>query len=541
MDPVRDQSRRVEDRSNDGRQPKKRTSGTNALFGYSNSENPFNDPNLKSPFVWNKKEGSRSLSKKQLAERRQAAAEEVERVKQRRSERELEKAEKERQMLARRRELDAGDAVANQISEDVFHSNVMRMKTLRRVHGGRATYVDQLVYNVITVQKLAAALSDYKTDSRASELDPHFCLVYKVDPVGLLSSIPGTELPTLFFQLEDFGRSESSPLYRSYFTGLTCLCEDRARKLNVALFDDDRPIADGRGTESLEVVHSVMESIAAVLNKKSVEELRKLRRDVAEAPPYVLDVGFQAEVLRQLEVHIRQFEISEIYTTLIDSHASMLQTYTTLRAERLLTEGIVSSNVASVFQPVLIVENCVSSGLTAHGTSGDEIAVSANAPEGFSQAVAQLRTSYVDDHEEGSEPTEEIQCTHPEGWPWANKYAPRKPTFLNHVRSGFDWSGYNRTHFDSDNPPPKIVKGYRFNIFYPDLVDKTVAPSFKLYPTKDPSFCIIHFSAGAPYEDIAFRIVNKPWAKGVRRGFRLAFDKGILQLHFNFVRTRYKR
>ena len=23
-----------------------------------------------------------------------------------------------------------------------------------------------------------------------------------------------------------------------------------------------------------------------------------------------------------------------------------------------------------------------------------------------------------------------------------------------------------------DNPPPKIVQGYKFNIFYPDLIDK---------------------------------------------------------------------
>jgi Cactus-binding C-terminus of cactin protein len=23
-----------------------------------------------------------------------------------------------------------------------------------------------------------------------------------------------------------------------------------------------------------------------------------------------------------------------------------------------------------------------------------------------------------------------------------------------------------------DNPPPKVVQGYKFNIFYPDLIDK---------------------------------------------------------------------
>jgi len=32
---------------------------------------------------------------------------------------------------------------------------------------------------------------------------------------------------------------------------------------------------------------------------------------------------------------------------------------------------------------------------------------------------------------------------------------------------------YNRTHYDHDNPPPKTVQGYKFNVFYPDLIDKT--------------------------------------------------------------------
>jgi len=37
---------------------------------------------------------------------------------------------------------------------------------------------------------------------------------------------------------------------------------------------------------------------------------------------------------------------------------------------------------------------------------------------------------------------------------------------------------YNRTHYDHDNPPPKTVQGYKFNVFYPDLIDKTqVRPS----------------------------------------------------------------
>ena len=29
---------------------------------------------------------------------------------------------------------------------------------------------------------------------------------------------------------------------------------------------------------------------------------------------------------------------------------------------------------------------------------------------------------------------------------------------------GYEWNKYNQTHYDSDNPPPKIVQGYKFNV-----------------------------------------------------------------------------
>ena len=59
---------------------------------------------------------------------------------------------------------------------------------------------------------------------------------------------------------------------------------------------------------------------------------------------------------------------------------------------------------------------------------------------------------------------------------WEDKYKPRKPRFFNTVQTGYEWNKYNQTHYDVDNPPPKTVQGYKFNIFYPDLIDKTKTP-----------------------------------------------------------------
>merc|ERR1712110_824294 len=61
---------------------------------------------------------------------------------------------------------------------------------------------------------------------------------------------------------------------------------------------------------------------------------------------------------------------------------------------------------------------------------------------------------------------------------WHDKYRPRKPKYFNRVHTGYEWNKYNQTHYDSENPPPKVVLGYKFNIFYPDLIDKNKTPQY---------------------------------------------------------------
>ena len=72
---------------------------------------------------------------------------------------------------------------------------------------------------------------------------------------------------------------------------------------------------------------------------------------------------------------------------------------------------------------------------------------------------------------------------------FSDKYRPRKPRYFNRVKTGYDWNKYNQTHYDHDNPPPKTVQGYKFNIFYPDLLDRTKAPTFFLEPADVDDFC----------------------------------------------------
>jgi len=136
----------------------------------------------------------------------------------------------------------------------------------------------------------------------------------------------------------------------------------------------------------------------------------------------------------------------------------------------------------------------------------------------------------------------EENIANPTSYNWEDKYRPRKPRYFNRVHTGYEWNKYNQTHYDTDNPPPKVVQGYKFNIFYPDLIDKSKAPTYKIVkePGNDETV-LLHFSAGPPYEDIAFRIVNREWEFSHKRGFRSSFDRGCLSLWFNFRRNFYRK
>ena len=65
------------------------------VFGYTNESNPFGDVNLSKPFVWKKKidkmGNEMHISKDEMIEKQENLIKQIEKVKQRRAEREIEK------------------------------------------------------------------------------------------------------------------------------------------------------------------------------------------------------------------------------------------------------------------------------------------------------------------------------------------------------------------------------------------------------------------------------------------------------------------
>lgn len=207
--------------------------------------------------------------------------------------------------------------------------------------------------------------------------------------------------------------------------------------------------------------------------------------------------------------------------------------------------GYVPLRQRSAEKPTTTIIESASSGSVAPAVSSR---FSSLPNDDFSQATKAL---YERELAKGVSENEEIftgeeAVSTPSQGQWASKYRPRKPRYFNRVQMGYEWNKYNQTHYDHDNPPPKVVQGYKFNIFYPDLIDKTKAPTYRIEREggrkRGQSFaaageedtCLIRFMAGAPYEDIAFRIVDKEWDYSAKRerGFKSTFDKVFLIIAF---------
>jgi len=198
------------------------------------------------------------------------------------------------------------------------------------------------------------------------------------------------------------------------------------------------------------------------------------------------------------------------------------------RIREAMSRGSSAASAAAAASASASASASTGAGAGAGEEAGTDALVEAEAKRGMEQGEARFSV--------------EVPLERKVTW-WHDKYRPRKPKYFNRVHTGYEWNKYNQTHYDHDNPPPKMVQGYKFAVFYPDLIERTQTPTYLL--EKDPSgakdTCILRFRGGPPYEDIAFKIVNNEWELSHKRGFKSRFERGILQLHFGFKRYRYRR
>jgi hypothetical protein len=297
------------------------------------------------------------------------------------------------------------------------------------------------------------------------------------------------------------------------------------------------------------VYQAVIDERVRDLRKQQREEAESVREKLAPLAPLVTDdeqqlnstdsaefKGLDPDPLLQVRPEDKGLEIMD---------ESVFLRQVARERQKILRMGYVPLRQRSAEKPTTSIINSASSNSAAPAVSSR---FSSLPNDDFSQATKAL---YERELAKGVSENEEIftgeeAVTTPSQAQWASKYRPRKPRYFNRVQMGYEWNKYNQTHYDHDNPPPKVVQGYKFNIFYPDLIDKAKAPTYRIEREggrkRGQSFaaageedtCLIRFMAGAPYEDIAFRIVDKEWDYSAKRerGFKSTFDKVIPTMAF---------
>ncbi|RZC77240.1 hypothetical protein C5167_001418 [Papaver somniferum] len=562
---------------------------TETVSGYANDSNPFGDSNLNEKFVWKKKieksisqgESIDEISVKSEKRRIKERMAEIEKVKKRREERAMEKAQHEEEMAMLARDRARAEFQDWEKKEEEFHFDQSKIRSGIRLREGRIKPID--------------ILSKHLDDSDDFEFE-----IDELDePYMVFQGLTVKDMEELREDIKlHLDLDRATPTHIEYWEALLVVCDwelAEARKrdaLDRARVRGEQPpaelLAEERGLHS-----SIEEDVKKLLHGKTYKELEVLQTQIESQmrSGTAKVVEYWEAVVKRLHIFKAKACLKEIHTNLLRKHLRRLQN--PVKSENILEDDrvdpksqaekdiIPDAEDAGSYSPKLLMkveevdEEEEEAGSFSPELLHDDENEEAIDPDEDRIELERKRQAVKEEHKRrlqeamASKPAPvddnwELKASKAMGdvvdgdavfgsgaevnldsqvyW-WHDKYRPRKPKYFNRVHTGYEWNKYNQTHYDHDNPPPKIVQGYKFNIFYPDLVDKTKAPTYTIEKVEGSNgeTCLIRFHAGPPYEDIAFKIVNKEWEYSHKKGFKCTFERGILHVYFNFKRYRYRR
>ncbi|CAH2042765.1 unnamed protein product, partial [Iphiclides podalirius] len=577
--PEEKRARRLREKQEKERKRRERMGWDTEYQCYTNQDNPFGDSALTHTFVWTKKlakEGVKSVSREELeALNRQKQLEnkiELEKVKQRRLEREAERAAREDEAAAAARAREAAQFSSWARHEDAFHLQQARLRSQIRIRDGRAKPIDLLAWYVSSEECVDA-------------LEMH-------EPYTYLNGLQMQDLEDLLEDIKVYKELESEA-NQPYWRDVQTIVLDELAKLR-------RLSAPGARRDG--VHRAVADDVTQIFKGKTGAQLEELQTQIEQkisGRHDGVDVGYWESLLSQLKAHMARARLRDRHQLNLRRKLQLLKREQGAEAEAEAEAEAAEWERAEGRGACVALYQSGGYSPEPLSPSALEPATLLTAPDHDRQRLAYLRAALLHRHHRPAQPpplhapaavstfahcpkgptsARSDNCAHAaqqasgdalelaarrsmgaaeaEGGAqfsvehalpeqpclWADKYRPRKPRYFNRVHTGFEWNKYNQTHYDMDNPPPKIVQGYKFNIFYPDLIDKSSTPEFSLKPCPDnPEFAVLRFHAGPPYEDIAFKIVSREWEYSYKRGFRCHFHNNIFQLWFHFKRYRYRR
>lgn len=476
--------------------------------------------------------------------------------------------EMSRSTIPSKRPADAQEA-AWVADEDRFVLQQAKKKAAIRVKGGRAQPIDWLAVTLAVIDPDRNPLDD-EVDEADLDL---------VDPEGVFEGQDAEQLAELEKGIDTYLALETNRSNQEYWNMLKTICHDRRKTSS-----GKQPAARG--------VNSVASDLDKLLGPKNLEQLEKLEKQIRSklSSNEPIDTDYWEHLLQSLLTYKARAKLRKVSQSVLDARLGGLRKQQAAEAAALKSrleaaqsiEGIErqpddeSGNEANTLDPEPLLRlrpedkaleamsakefaerltddrrKVVRMGFVPGRKRASDLASSAHqepaskrARTDGNDATLQSSSTFDRDVARGLGENEELftqeeEVTTKNLSQWSQTHRPRKPKYFARVQLGYEWNKYNQTHYDHDNPPPKVVQGYKFNLFYPELVEKTKAPTYRIErengrkrgqtfaPAGEDDTCVIRFVAGPPYEDIAFRIVDKEWDYSAKRerGFKSSFDK----------------
>lgn len=469
---------------------------------------------------------------------------ELERIRRQREEREITTAErikeKEKVLMERERE-NLGDW---EEKERIFHLSQAYQKVYIRVKENRARNLHLIALTTLRLPLLM---------EKEAFKDEQVILLSDPEISSFINRIEYDQINDALDELEDlFIPYEKDPKILEFWEVFKAVASQRKRNIR-----ENRNIA------------IVKEEVNAIFNDKSAKKLLELREGIEKKlkGPNV-DTDYWTDLLTELDQVILKRKLDELNQDLKDRLKNDAKSRGFNVLEFSFSEFKNGGQLKFVFNEVLKVqkepepepetalieiEDKLNNRIISSSSSSSSAAVNwDNCPSAL-VLLEQEQTRHVGKDElPFNTEAEDLLINQKSAIPiWHSKYSnikPRKPRFFNRVRMNYVWNKYNQTHYDTSNPPPKVVQGFRFNIFYPELSqissnNSTLLPTYRreIDPTDPENNEIVRFSAGPPYSDVIFRIPKEEWDMSSQHGFKCIFERGALRLHFWFRSQRYRR
>lgn len=586
-------NRRLQKKINKEKRRQERLGWGSSLSGYTNDDNPFGDERLVETFVWKKKmdkEGNAHLTEveqKKLIQNRQAInTKDLEKVKEarvaREHERQIREAERAHEAAMGDNDMDAQRFKQWTDQEEEFHLQQARLRSKIRIKDGRANPIDLLARYLEVLQG--------KEEVPDTELH---------EPYVYTNGLETEQLEDLIADVEVYRKVDKAEVAQTFWDNVTTVAEDLVKTqkatrghrsdINPSVKADILKIFKGKSVQKLDDLklkvtlkieqgrktgadnnywEALLKELAGYRAKVSLQEQHKQfmkRVDAAQIEHDAEIAKKKAEKVEPVVFKTPKFEAPKYSRKtekpqdddkeagIIIEQRSLEEIEAEKKQRQMETDCQELYEDKSYTPPLIDVvpdgEEIIKAAIEILSLQEKRELIRKN-PTKIKAAAKTTNTSVLEDKflqtakqdmdQDEAEFSVEAQLEN-QVYKWADKYKPRKPKFFNRVHTGFEWNKYNQMHYDFDNPPPKIVQGYKFNIFYPDLIDKSVSPDYEILKLEeDPEFCVLRVKSGPPYEDIAFKVVNREWDFGNKKGFRCQFMNGMFQLWFYYKRYRYR-